>query len=251
MSLRTDIHTAFDVITPDIGGMQERVVETAMREARVRQRRRRFMLRLRAPITLVAVLVVIAIVAAAVVGSRLIQGWTGQHPVGPPVGSIGPSLAELEARPWQHPVLTAGQQCAGSEINGVPTPSNAPLWTNPIAGPYAEPWGEYSYGYSEFQDGFTGLLIVRVRDGQTGRNDFFLYDNAGGDSVGTVAISGQTVKRYPEAVFDFSKAKATVNGTKVFKLYEGHLTGWSPCFEWQFDGTYHGQPFVWHWYFYG
>lgn len=251
MSLRTEIHVAFDVIAPPTGGMAERVVETAVREARVRQRRRRFMLRMRAPIVLVAAVILIAVVAAAVVGSRLIQGRSGEHTVGPPVGSVGPGLAELEARPWQHQVLSSAQQCVGNEINGAAVGANPPILANPSAGPFAFPWGEYSTGETVLDQGFTGLMIVRTRDGLNGREGFWIYDNAGGSVVRTVDIGGRQVDGHAEAVFDVSKAKPTVNGLKVFKMHEAHLSGFSPCFEWQFDGTYQGQPFVWHWYFNG
>ena len=254
MSLRTDIHNSLDVISPPAGGLVDRVVETAMREARVRQRRRRFMLRLRAPITLVAVLVLIAIVAAAVVGGRLISGWYGEHTVSPPHLTVGPTLSELEARPWQHDLVAGEPQCAGTEVNGTSADNkdSGPVFANPLAGPFVYPWGEYSSGEMVYEEGFSGLAIVRLRDGQKGTTHFFISDNARGPVVATVDIGGQQVDGHAEAVFDLSDPKVKpTNGFKTYKMHEAHLSGFSLCFEWQLDGTYRGQPFVKHWYFYG
>ena len=208
---------------------------------------------IRAPLPLVAALLVIAIAVAVLVGGLLWQGWNAQHVISP-AGGVGlPTLAELEARPWQHPVLADGDQCAGDEINGLQMGSGAPLWANPIAGPFTYNWGEYSRGEAVFQKGFSGLLIVRLRDGQKGQNHFFINEHAGGAVVGTVVIDGQTVERHAEAVFDFSDPRVNADGAgnRIFKFNEGHLNGFSHCFEWQFDGTYQGRPFVWHWYFFG
>jgi hypothetical protein len=252
VSLRTDIRTAFDSVTPATAGMAERVVETARREARVRERRRKFMLRMRVPLPLVAALLVILIIAAVFAGGRLFGAWSAQHTIAPSGTVTGPTLAQLEARPWQHKVLTAGQQCAGNEINGAEAGTNLPIFANPIAGPFPYPWGEYSSGEAGFDQGFSGLMIVRSRDGLTGRNSFWIYDNAGGPVVRTVDIDGQQVDGHAEAVFDLSDPKVkAINGFKTFRMKEAHLAGFSPCFEWQFDGTYQGQPFVWHWYFSG
>ena len=250
MRLRTDVHMAFDAIAPATGGMTERIVETARVQARIRNGRRRFMLRMRAPLALVAALLLIAIIAAVVVGSRLWQSWSAPHsPIH--VGAALPTLEELEARPWQHEVLRPGEDCSGKEVIG-PRDGHDPVYPNPInLKTYS--WGEYSYGDWIFEKGFAGLAIVRLRDGQKGTNHFFIYEGAGGPIVGTLAIDGQTVAQHAEAVVDFSNRsiKADANGWKTFRLNEGHLKGFSLCFEWQVDGTYQGRPFVRHWYFAG
>ena len=216
------------------------------------------MLRMRAPYALVAALLLVALIAAIVVGTAFYRGWSAPHePIH--AGARLPTLEELESRPWQHQLVTSGAQCAGGEINGHKLQDgDAP--GRPIGGPAlahgqnltTTAWGEYSSGYTSFATGFSGLLIVRLRDGLTGQHHFFINKNAGGPVVGTVTIDGQTVKRYAEAVFDFADPKVTAtNGLKYFDQSEGHLTGFSLCFEWQYDGTYQGRPFVWHWYFYG
>ena len=56
MSLRRDVHSAFDQITPSMGGLPERVVQTVLSEGATRRRREKMLFRFRAPLSLVAVL---------------------------------------------------------------------------------------------------------------------------------------------------------------------------------------------------
>jgi hypothetical protein len=98
-------------------------------------------------------------------------------------------------------------------------------------------------------------MIVRLRDARTGSRNFFINGTAGGPLVGTdtTTVVGQVIERHAEAVFDFSdpSVKAAPGGTKTFSIQEGHLNGFSGCWQWQYDGTYKGRPFVWSWYFSG
>ncbi|HKW60511.1 MAG TPA: hypothetical protein VJR46_12235 [Candidatus Dormibacteraeota bacterium] len=234
MSLRTDIHAAFEAITPLTGGLEERVVETARREARVRERRRKFMLRLRAPIALVAVVVLIAIVAAAIVGGRLIQGWYGPHTVSPP---HLPSLSELENRPWQHQLVAASESCLDSHYAG---PVAAFPETNSESA-----WGIYSTGRFVLGKGLSGPLMVRVRDARTGITGVFITEHAAGGVVGTDIVDGVSVAQHKEAVFDTSGRPNRIDGVgqKVFVMTMGMKHGFSGCFQWQVDGTLNGKPF--------
>lgn len=85
MSLRREIHSAFDVITPPLGGMPERVVETVLADKR-RRRKEGIMFRVRAPLSLAAVFIVVALIAAALIGGRVIADWAGFNatPAGQP-----------------------------------------------------------------------------------------------------------------------------------------------------------------------
>jgi hypothetical protein len=249
VSLRRDIHTAYDVITPDTGGMAERVVETARRQAPALPRRRKFMFGMRAPLPLLAVLLAVAIVAAVLVGGRV--WWNTTHGVSPAGGVTLPTLAELEARPWQHQLLAPAEQCAGEQLIGSHI-GNGPIKSYPIS---LTAYGdrEYSTGENVIDRGFSGLLIVRLRDARTGQNHVFISQNAGGPVVGTDTVDGKVVEQHTEAVFDLSDPKVTAasNGTKTFTIREGHRLPVSGCFQWQYDGTYQGKPYVWSWYFSG
>ncbi|HEY8801836.1 MAG TPA: hypothetical protein VIN00_02065, partial [Candidatus Dormibacteraeota bacterium] len=75
MSLRRDMHSAFDEIAPSTAGISERVVQTVLVENSSRQKRERMMFRLRGPMSLVAVFVLIAMVVGVLIAGRMIQDW--------------------------------------------------------------------------------------------------------------------------------------------------------------------------------
>src|SRR5207248_9652894 len=79
VSLRRDVHSAFDQITPSMGGLPERVVQTVLSEGATRRRREKMLFRIRAPLSLVAVFLLIALVAAVFIGGRLIEDWNAVH----------------------------------------------------------------------------------------------------------------------------------------------------------------------------
>ena len=101
MSLRRDIHSAYDNISPSTTGLSERVIQTVLSEGPIRRRRERFMFRMRAPLSLVAVLIGVAPVAAVLVGGRIIADWNGHFnpaPAGQPRSQLpegGPVPSEL------------------------------------------------------------------------------------------------------------------------------------------------------------
>jgi hypothetical protein len=235
VSLRTDIHTAYDVITPDTGGMAERVVETARRQAPALPRRRKFMFGMRAPLPLVAALLAVAIVAAVLVGGRL--WWNTTHGISPAGGATLPTLAELEARPWQHQLLAPSETCIDSPFSG---PVSAYSDSETVS-----KWGVYSGGHFVLARGFSGLLMVRARDARSGKKFIFANEHARGDVVGTDTVDGLPVDQHPEAVFEYSDPaiKADSTGQKTFRMTIGAGHPFSGCFQWQVDGTYNGKPF--------
>ena len=66
-NLRRDIHSAFEVIEPSLGGMPERVVQTVLAEKNGRLRKEKMVYRLRISLALVAAVLVVAVGAAAVI----------------------------------------------------------------------------------------------------------------------------------------------------------------------------------------
>ena len=110
MTLRTEMREALDEVVPAVPprGLSERVLRTAMADGARRDRKERRMLRLRAPLSLVAAVVLIALVAGVLVGGRLIRDWNGLHNVSP-AGQR--TLAQLEAVPLNLPILEAGEPC--------------------------------------------------------------------------------------------------------------------------------------------
>lgn len=105
MSLRRDVHAAFDQIAPLKLGMSERVLETVLRD-RPRQRSRRVLLHMRTPLALVATILLIAVVAALFVVGGLVRDQNELHSPAAPR-----TLAELEATPLILPVVKPGDVC--------------------------------------------------------------------------------------------------------------------------------------------
>lgn len=103
MSLRSEIRAAIDEVAPPMGGLPERVVDTVLAEGPARRRRDRMLFRMRAPLSLIAAIVAIALVAAVLVGGRLIQDWNAAHKPLPAGQTNTPTLAQLEAVPLNSP----------------------------------------------------------------------------------------------------------------------------------------------------
>jgi hypothetical protein len=100
-NLRRDIHSAFEVIEPPLGGMPERVVQTVLADMR-RQRKERMTYPLRISLALVAAVLLVAVGAAAV------MTWNSLHGQVSPAGdTYGSQIALLEARPLHLPVFSA------------------------------------------------------------------------------------------------------------------------------------------------
>lgn len=238
MSLRTDIHAAFDVITPATGGMAERVVETAKREARVRERRRRHMVRLRAPMSLVAIFVLVAIVVALFIGAQAVRSWNAQHSTAPaaPPNSV---IAKLEARPITLPLLTAADSCPAHLPDGktVFDFGSGPVYLT--VGDYADrtDWGDY-FNVEVFVDrSAQGPILIRGRDLRSGRPVVFTGRFAAGPVLGSDANAGHTWQQHAELVLDLAVAPDVIaGGLPGWKVEPGFYSGTSGCVGFQVDG---------------
>src|SRR5260370_20735450 len=98
MSLRRDIHGAFETITPPLGGMPERVVQTVLADNTGRRRKGRMFIRARVPLSLVAMIAIIAVVVAVLVGGRLLHDWNLFHRTSPAGEQYQSQLAHLQAQ---------------------------------------------------------------------------------------------------------------------------------------------------------
>ncbi|HKW72348.1 MAG TPA: hypothetical protein VJQ08_05930 [Candidatus Dormibacteraeota bacterium] len=171
MSLRTDIHSAFDTITPSTGGIAERVVETVRRDAPTRERRRRLMIRMRAPLSLVAVVIVVALIAVGlVVGQRLVQRTTTVHNPPPPQGDVidQAELARLEAIPLALPVMKSTDACVETPFDGVTgRQSSGRVAIQGASAPTQDEWGITYHANIYISKQVTGLVLLRSRDLKT------------------------------------------------------------------------------------
>jgi hypothetical protein len=237
VSLRTQIHTAFDEVAPPTLGLSERVVQTVLTENAGRKRRERLMLRLRVPLALVAVFMLVALVVGALVGGRLMQGWNAFQNVAPAGGISQSALAALEAKPLNLPTLKAGDTCPISPDNNV----GFEYGTGPVygsGGPEAlTPWGYY-FDVTYFTDpNLSGPVLVRGRDLMSDRILVFVGTNSVGAVVGTDTRAGSQVVQRAELLLDAGHPHSRgTNGYGVFPVRQGFSRGWVGCFGLQFDG---------------
>lgn len=247
MSLRRDIHSAFETIAPPLGGMPERVVQTVLADKR-RRRNEKMLVRLRAPLSLVAALVVIAVVAAVLVGGRLAQDWNLFHNSSP-AGSGGThvSLAALESRPLQLPQVAADAQCPAGPVSSTGVFGNGPFYGDPglASGPRQTAWGIYWNLIGETDRNISGLLLIRAVDVKTQQKYVFVGQYAAGAVAGTDQLSGATVTQRAELVLDAAhQPNRQRGGLTEWPFVIGVPNGNSGCYGYQIDGDSFTETFV-------
>jgi len=244
VSLRREIHTAFDGIAPSTFGLPERLVQNVLNDA-PRRRKGRLMFRVRAPLSLVAVLLLMALVAAVLVGGRIVQDWNVFHREAP-AGPGQAALITLEDRPLQLPKLTPSDSCPdGPTTAGVY--GNGPFYGDPSlsSGPRQTAWGVYWDLVGETDPNVSGLILVRAVDVKTQQPYVFIGQYAAGPIVGTDGLAGQTVQQHNELVLDTGhQPRSTVNGRTLWPFTVGVPKGNSGCYGWQIDGGAFTETFV-------
>jgi len=239
VSLRTDIHSAFDELAPSTFGLPERVVQTVVAERSDRGRRERLMFRMRAPLSLVAVLMLIAMVVGVLIGGRLVQDWNAFHAPAPAGGGQQSDLAQLEARPFQLPQLKAGDICADGPSDSSGRYGTGPVHGIPTGAHTETSWGTYWDLRLATDPNLTGLVLVRARDLGTNQPFVFTGQYAAGPVVGTDTLSGKSVAQHSYLVLDVAHPPAKPNSDHqlIWDFRAGVPSGFSGCFGWQFDGT--------------
>jgi hypothetical protein len=245
VSLRKEVHSAIDGIAPSTFGMPERVVQTVLHDAK-RRRKGKLMLRVRAPLSLVAVLLLIALVAAVLVSGRVVHDWNLFHRE-VPAGPGHAALATLEARPILLPKLTPSDSCPDGPVTaGVY--GNGPYYGDPSLGPPTPrhtAWGRYWDLVGLTDRSVSGLLLVRAVDVKTHQPYVFVGQYAAGPIVGTDGLSGQTVQQRSELVLDTAhQPRSTSNGKTRWPFTVGVPNGNSGCYGWQIDGDSFTETFV-------
>jgi hypothetical protein len=246
VSLRTDIHSAFDEVAPSTLGMTERVMES-VRVNPDRGRRQRWVVSFRGPASLVAVFLLVALVAVALVGGRVLLDWNAFiHPQAP-AGRHDSLVTQLEARHYQLPVLKAGASCPdGPEANnlyGAGPVYGAPGWPQPttaseLAGNFSTSWGIYFYNTFITVAGLNGPVLVRGRDLRTNRPIIFVGNYATGRVVGADTVDGRLVNQHAYLVLDMSHPPSGTSASQQVEwpVIFGIDKGWSDCVGLQFDG---------------
>jgi hypothetical protein len=259
VSLRTDVHAAFDELAPSTFGLPERVIQTALSEAPRRRRETRLVFRLRAPMALVAALALIALAVGALLGGSLLrdwQNWSTAHPK--EINQV--EVQKLELRPvLPLPVVQPGGTCPVSAFTDVSShsPEAIMFGDGPAYGArlgysaVRTDWGTWSYWHLLVDPAqVKGLILIRGKDLETGAPVAFAstpleqVTEAGtgiptGQKTGTDTISGVMEPTYVEEVLDMSRPFV---GTKkgdwpIFTSLAGYPKGASSCFGFQLDGT--------------
>lgn len=231
-SLRRDIHSAFDVITPPLGGMPERVVQSVLAEKSGRLRKERMVFRLRVSLALVAAVLIAAVGVAAVVE------WNVHNNVSP-VG-VGPNLTalqQLEARSLKIGSYQSRSQCKNGPSDGSGNLGSGPLygygnlWTT-------TDWGSYFDNYVFTDTSISGPILIRARDVFMNRPVLFVNDFASGAVAGRDVLFGVQVDQRAEAVVYENTTSFVGSSHKYYwHLNAGVPKNWSGSTGWQIDGA--------------
>lgn len=247
MSLRREVHSAFDVIAPPLEGMPERMVQTVLAEHKARRRKEKMLFRLRAPLSLVAVFLFIALIAAIFVGGRVVQDWNAFHkpvPAGPPHSA----LAELEGRPLHLPSLHSILDCNDGPKNSEGSYGSGPIYGD--GGGQTTTNKEIYFHNSLYADkAIDGPILVRVRDLFTHQTIVFVGDFAAGPVVDTDTVDGKLVQQHAElVVYTDAQAHAPhlIASTHPYAwlFTAGAPQSWSSSTGWQIDGLGFSEVFV-------
>jgi len=244
VSLRTQIHSAFDEVAPPAGGLPERVVQTVLTENSSRRRRERLMLRLRVPLSLVAVFVLVALVVGVLIGGRLLKDWNAFQNSAPAGGSSQSPVAQLEAVPLRIPVFASHGDCRSGPFNSVGSLGSGPVFGDG-GGQSATSWGVYFHNIAYADTAVSGPTLVRARDLFTGQPVVFVGQYAAGPVVGSDTVDGQTYDQHTELLLYASTSdKQAVNHKLVWQFIAGVPTSWSGSTGWQIDGLGFSEVFV-------
>ena len=246
MSLRTQIHSAFDEVAPPTFGLPERVVQTVLAESPSRRRREKLILRMRVPLSLVAVFVLIALAAGILIGGRLIQDWNSFRSAAPAGGGSQSVLAQLESRALNLPNPVSYADCFR---NNGPFNSAGDFGSGPVYGAAGATsdtsWGTYFHNFAYAETNITGPILVRATDLFRHQPVVFVGQYATGPVVGHDTVDRVAVQQHTELVFDTSQAsKAPSTHKFVWPFISGARKDWSGSTGWQIDGVGFSEVFL-------
>ncbi|HET7421052.1 MAG TPA: hypothetical protein VFL27_11795 [Candidatus Dormibacteraeota bacterium] len=252
MTIRSEMRDALDEVVPSFGapGLPERVVGAVLADKR-RRRNKEMLFRLRAPLSLVAALMVIALVAAVLVGGRLLQDWnaSGSHSAR---GSSS-ELSQLEARPLTMPYIHSVSECKTGPVDEHTLAVGAgPLFLEYSGYAMAgwTSWGDYGKVVLFTDTEITGPILVRTRDVVTKAVIVFVGRYAAGPVVGTDTLSGGVVTQHSELVLSAATSEpASDIVVQPQHKFEWQFTLGFPKFStlsaaWQIDGLTFSETFV-------
>jgi hypothetical protein len=244
VSLRTQIHSAFDEVAAPTSGLPERVVQTVLTENASHKRRERLMLRLRVPLSLVAMFMLVALVVGVLIGGRLMQDWNAFHNSTPAGDSYQTQVAQLEAVPLRLPVFATHLDCKSGPFNSLSSLGSGPVYGDAGLQSY-DTWGLYYSVVAYADTDVAGPILVRARDLFTGQPVVFVGQYAAGPVVGGDTFAGHTYDQHTEVLLNTGTSeKQPVSHKFVWKFLDGVPSGWSGSTGWQIDGIGFSEVFV-------
>ena len=250
MTMRAVMREALDEVVPaNTPGLPERVVGTVLADKR-RRRNRQMLFRLRAPLSLVAALVVIALVAAALVGGRIIQDWNAFH--GTPAGHLPLTpVQQLEARPLTLPYVRSLRECTTGPFDPqTGALGSGPLFLDGYSAAGWTAWGDYGRFVLHTDTQIPGPILVRAHDVVTKVPLVFVGRYANGPVSRTDTLEGNPVSQRPELVLSMDDASPAADiYIQPPHKYEWEFTVGFPKFStltaaWQIDGPGFTEKFV-------
>jgi hypothetical protein len=256
VSLRTDIHSAFDQVAPSTLGMPERVFDSVQVSPPRRGAPGLLVMPFRSLASLVAVFLMVGVVAGVLLGGRLTQDWKSfTHPSAAAGGVTKAIVTQLEARPDQLPILSASASCPDGPESwgdyGIGPVMGAYGWPQPEtaterAGFFTNSWGTYFYDTFVTVAGLNGPILVRGRDLRTNQALIFVGANAAGPLVGTDKVDGKSVQQHVYLVLDMNHPPSPAGAAKHLEwpVIVGISKQSSDCVGFQLDGPGFTETFV-------
>jgi hypothetical protein len=240
------MHSAFDAVTPSMAGLPARVVQTVLLEKSSRQRRKRLMFRVRGPLSLVAVFALIAMVAAVLIGGRMIHDCNLFHNSVPAADSYQAQVAQLEAVPLHLPVFASQLDCKSGPFNSVGSLGSGPVYGDAgLLSATPSTWGWYYSVVAYADTGVAGPILVRASDLFTRQPVVFIGQYAAGPVVGKDTFEGHAYDQHAEVLLSTSTSdKQAVSHKFVWQFIDGVPTNWSGSTAWQIDGIGFSEVFV-------
>ena len=240
MSLRTQIHSAFDEVAPATHGLPERVVQTVLTETVGRTRRGRLMLRLRVPLSLVALFVLVAVVVGVLIGGRLMQDWNAFHNSAPAGDSYQTQVAQLEAVPLHIPDFQSHLGCQTGPYNSQGSYGSGPVYGDGGGVTSSSDWGLYYTNTAYTETNVAGPILVRALDIYTRQPVIFIGPYVAGPAAISDTVNGRVYDQHPELVLNMSPSDKSARW--VFRA--GVPKSWSGSTGWQIDGIGFSEVFV-------
>lgn len=203
---------------------------------------------MRGSLALVAVFLLIVMVAAVLIGGRVIRDWDALHR--PVPAQPQSQLAQLEARPLRLPTLHSILDCSIGSMNSDGSYGSGPIFGEGGGASEMDTSKGFYFHNSLYADkAIDGPILVRVRDLFTDQTIVFVGDFAAGPVAGTDTLDGKLVQQHTELVLytdDRAHAPHLIDSTHPYAwlFIAGAPKGWSTSTGWQIDGPGFSEVFL-------